>query len=206
MKMMKIYKLLIILLYQILNDGNSLALRPSFPSIELESPSLASSSSSSSSSATSSSLSQESSESSDGYYGSALPLISSSRSSLKRPIITKTHIISIETNCTRDLFDIEIELNKKFRGILFTKDFSDECRTRGNLQTKIKLRIPTSGCGVRSELKSNGSLELSVKIMLQMDEKLRQSSDILKMIKCYLPPNMMNMDLIRNEEINKNFR
>lgn len=39
---------------------------------------------------------------------------------------------------------------------------------------------------------------MSVKIMLQMDAKLRQSSDIIRRVKCNLPAKMMSMDLMGN--------
>lgn len=66
-------------------------------------------------------------------------------------------ILSIETNCTREIFEIRVNLNKSFRGLLYAKDFQNECRTRGAPQysnynkTSIVLRLPTSGCGVRTE-------------------------------------------------------
>lgn len=141
-----------------------------------------------------------------------------------------------------------MNLNRSFRGLLFAKDFQNECRTRGAPQysktnrTSIVLRLPTSGCGVRTDsirknrnsnnLKTNsiteedddseddddddddneedsnsnsiniakedGELEMSVKIMLQMDAKLRQSSDIIRKVKCNLPAKMMSMDLMGN--------
>lgn len=140
-----------------------------------------------------------------------------------------------------------MNLNRSFRGLLFAKDFQNECRTRGVPQysktnrTSIVLRLPTSGCGVRtdsirknrnsnnlktnsiaeedddsedddgddeedsnssinidSDAKEDGELEMSVKIMLQMDAKLRQSSDIIRKVKCNLPAKMMSMDLMGN--------
>lgn len=162
-----------------------------------------------------------------------------------RPPTVSYRILSIETNCSRETFEIRVNLNRSFRGLLFAKDFQNECRTRGVPQysktnrTSIVLRLPTSGCGVRTEsirknrnsnnLKTNsiaedevgddadeddddgeedssnisdgkedGELEMSVKIMLQMDAKLRQSSDIIRRVKCNLPAKMMSMDLMGN--------
>lgn len=115
-------------------------------------------------------------------------------------------ILSVETNCTRDLFEIRIDLGKKFRGILFAKDFVEECRTRGNQANHVTLRIPTSGCGVRSEMGADGGLELSVKVMLQMDGKLRQRSDIEKVVKCKLPANMMMVDVMDSGDAKKSTR
>lgn len=171
-----------------------------------------------------------------------------------RPPTVSYKILTIETNCSRETFEIRVNLNRSFRGLLFAKDFQNECRTRGVPQysktnrTSIVLRLPTSGCGVRTEsirknrnsnnLKTNsiaedddgedgngddsdeddddgeeedssssssisdgkedGELEMSVKIMLQMDAKLRQSSDIIRRVKCNLPSKMMSMDLMGN--------
>ncbi|KAL5276248.1 hypothetical protein ACFFRR_001834 [Megaselia abdita] len=170
------------------------------------------------------------------------------------PTAVSYRILSIETNCSRESFEIRVNLNRSFRGLLFAKDFQNECRTRGAPQysktnrTSIVLRLPTSDCGVRTEsirknrnsnnLKTNsidgdgdgeddgeeddddddgedsgsssinsiiinnnkedGELEMSVKIMLQMDAKLRQSSDIIRRVKCNLPAKMMSMDLMGN--------
>lgn len=38
-------------------------------------------------------------------------------------------------------------------------------------------------------------MELSVKIVVQMDGKLRQSSDVIRMARCKVPSNMMSMNL-----------
>lgn len=120
------------------------------------------------------------------------------------PLGKITKINSIVTNCTRDLFQISVDLGKKFRGIFFAKDFAHECRTLGNYSTLVTLQLPTSGCGVRSVPKLDGSLEYSVKVMLQMDEKLRQSSDILKIVKCTLPASMMSMDVSSESYVDYN--
>lgn len=63
----------------------------------------------------------------------------------------------------------------------------------GNRSSAIEINLPASGCGVRSEPKSDGSLELSVRLIVQMDEKLRQQTDIERTIRCELPDQMMEM-------------
>ncbi|XP_055909408.1 uncharacterized protein LOC129944185 isoform X2 [Eupeodes corollae] len=108
----------------------------------------------------------------------------------------KNKIVSVATNCTRDVFEMRIELNKNFRGLLYAKDFPLECRARGTQHSNVTLKLPTSGCGVRSESKADGSLEMSVKVMLQIDDKLRQSLDILKRVKCVLPTNALGMNVV----------
>lgn len=109
-------------------------------------------------------------------------------------------IAKIFTNCSRSSFEMHIEMNLPFHGLLYAKEFPQECRARGTSETNITLRLPTSGCGVRVEPRSDGSMELSVRIMMQMEEKLRQSSDILRTVKCMLPQNAMGMNLSMDEE------
>lgn len=123
--------------------------------------------------------------------------------------ITKSRfkIAKVFTNCSRDMFEMRVELNRPFHGLLYAKDFPYECYARGTSDKNITLRLPTSGCGVRVEPRDDGSMELSVRIMMQMEEKLRQSSDILKTIKCKLPLNAMGMILATMDPRNKqNYR
>lgn len=68
-------------------------------------------------------------------------------------------------------------------------------RNLGNRSSGIEINLPTSGCGVRSEPKSDGSMELSVRLIVQMDEKLRQQTDMEKTIRCKLPDQMMEMNI-----------
>lgn len=102
-------------------------------------------------------------------------------------------VLAVHTNCTRDLFTMRIDLNRDFRGLVYAKDFPLECSARGNAHQNITLRLPTSGCGVRAEPRADGVMELSVRVMLQMEQKLRQSSDILRTVRCKLPPTAMGM-------------
>ena len=60
--------------------------------------------------------------------------------------------------------------------------------------------MPTSGCGIRSEAQTDGSLEMSVRLVIQMDEKLRQRSDLERMVRCNLPNQMMEMNIGMTEE------
>ncbi|XP_046802697.1 uncharacterized protein LOC111674923 isoform X2 [Lucilia cuprina] len=124
-----------------------------------------------------------------------------SKTEAKKLNKTRFKIAKVYTNCTRDLFEMRVELNRPFHGLLYAKEFPHECRARGTSETNITLRLPTSGCGVRVEPRHDGSMELSVRIMMQMEEKLRQSSDILKTVKCKLPITAMGMLLAGVEGI-----
>lgn len=116
-------------------------------------------------------------------------------------INNKNHTITINTECNRELFHLTFNLEKPFKGVLFAKDFMEECRAKGNLTQTIKLTLPISGCGVRSELNSNGLYELSVRLVMQMDEKLRQSTDIERIVRCVMPESMMDMNIGNYDEI-----
>lgn len=59
----------------------------------------------------------------------------------------------------------------------------------------MEINLPTSGCGVRSEFSQSDGLELSVHIIIQMDEKLRQRSDVERIVRCKLPNEMMEMNI-----------
>ncbi|EDV34410.1 uncharacterized protein Dana_GF20980 [Drosophila ananassae] len=120
---------------------------------------------------------------------------SSSSSSTATAPSNSMQIQVLQVNCSRDLLEMQLELSRPFRGLLYAKDFPLECRTRGLDSTHLNLRIPTSGCGVRAEPLDDGSLEYSVRVMLQMEQKLRQSTDILSSVRCQLPATEMGMSL-----------
>lgn len=75
----------------------------------------------------------------------------------------------------------------------------------GNRTSAVEIGLPTSGCGVRSEPRPEGGLELSVRMVIQMDEKLRQQSDKEKIVRCTLPDDLMNMNVGLQDD-KKNFR
>ncbi|XP_017064392.1 uncharacterized protein LOC108103434 [Drosophila eugracilis] len=108
---------------------------------------------------------------------------------------TAMQIQTLQVNCSRELLEMHLELSRPFRGLLYAKDFPLECRARGQDSTRLHLRIPTSGCGVRAEPLEDGSLEYTVRVMLQKEQKLRQSTDILSAVRCQLPANAMGMPL-----------
>lgn len=59
----------------------------------------------------------------------------------------------------------------------------------------MEINLPTSGCGVRSETRIDGLYEFSVRLVIQMDEKLRQSSDLQRIVRCSISEDLMAMDI-----------
>lgn len=41
-------------------------------------------------------------------------------------------MVSVNTNCTRELLQIDLYLGHPFKGIIFAKDFSEECGSKGS--------------------------------------------------------------------------
>lgn len=55
----------------------------------------------------------------------------------------------------------------------------------------MEIHLPTNSCGVRSESRIDGLHEFSVHLVIQMDEKLRQSSDVQRIVKCSISKDLM---------------
>lgn len=70
----------------------------------------------------------------------------------------------------------------------------------GNRSTSVEITLPTSGCGIRNDLQIDGSLDMSVRLVIQMDEKLRQRSDFEKLVRCNLPNRMLEMNIGMTED------
>ncbi|XP_063708948.1 cuticlin-6 [Culicoides brevitarsis] len=107
----------------------------------------------------------------------------------------KNSLKSIHTDCNREHFHINLDLGKPFKGIVFAKEFSDECRVKGNMTSTVSITLPTSSCGVRMIPRENDMMEMAVRIIIQMDGKLRQQVDMEKNIRCILPSDMMGMEV-----------
>lgn len=61
-------------------------------------------------------------------------------SSRPPPSIELNKLDAVKINCTRELFNIKLDMGKSFRGIVFAKDFSEECRSKG----KQHMQFPVS--------------------------------------------------------------
>lgn len=47
------------------------------------------------------------------------------------PVPVPGKLFSVKINCTRELFNIELDIGRPFKGIIFAKDFMEECRSKG---------------------------------------------------------------------------
>lgn len=48
-----------------------------------------------------------------------------------RPPPAPGKLFSVKINCTRELFNIQMDVGRPFKGIIFAKDFLEECRVKG---------------------------------------------------------------------------
>lgn len=51
-----------------------------------------------------------------------------------RPPPTDAKLFAVKINCTRDVFNIQLDMGRPFKGIVFAKDFVEECRAKGEFQ------------------------------------------------------------------------
>ncbi|XP_028173800.1 uncharacterized protein LOC114362553 [Ostrinia furnacalis] len=105
-------------------------------------------------------------------------------------------VLDVATSCDKGSLTVHVELDQPFKGLVFSKDFSRECRVQGNLQQKISLHLPSNACGVRTstlnetseEPEDEEDLYYFVELVVQMDSKLQQSSDQELLVRCKLLP------------------
>lgn len=122
-------------------------------------------------------------------------------------LLTFNKIAGITTSCNSKFFNITIKMEKPFKGVLFAREFSQKCKSFGkcfiirkryypiynilnfigNFSKSLVLSIPTSGCGIsfgRDE--QSQRMYYLLTIVLQQDRFLRQISDEIKKLKCYV--------------------
>ena len=105
-------------------------------------------------------------------------------------------ILSVETNCTKDLMHLKLNMLRPFKGMYYAKGFLDECnsQTGSNL-----LTLPLTSCGIRSKMLSKDTMQYSVQIVIQHSSKLQQKSDILYSVKCLVSTDMMDYKIESND-------
>ncbi|KAF2883373.1 hypothetical protein ILUMI_22786 [Ignelater luminosus] len=103
-------------------------------------------------------------------------------------------ITNANATCDSGNLNITVFMQQPFKGLLFAKDFSQECRSLGTLTNTLTLHLPTSGCGVRLISETNSGSEdifYTVTLVIQQDRHLRQVTDQEYNIRCRLQNNAM---------------
>ncbi|KAJ8951241.1 hypothetical protein NQ318_010269 [Aromia moschata] len=104
--------------------------------------------------------------------------------------VTTNKIVDINLTCDSENLNVTVSLRSPFKGLLFAKDFADECKSVGTLSNVMNISLPTSGCGVRlsSYEDENGSVKMfyHVNLVIQQDRYLRQIADQEKTVQCLL--------------------
>ncbi|VEN55826.1 unnamed protein product [Callosobruchus maculatus] len=101
-------------------------------------------------------------------------------------------IEDIKFSCDVNSFNITLNMRQPFKGLLFAKDFAQECRMLGTSSTTVTIELQTSGCGVSLTSSppehGTGGVRMSYKVHLvvQQDRHLRQITDIEREVECQL--------------------
>ncbi|XP_072930808.1 uncharacterized protein [Epargyreus clarus] len=111
-------------------------------------------------------------------------------------------VVDVTTSCDKGSVSVHLEMEKPFKGIVFTKDFSRECRVQGKMQKKVSLHLPSNACGVRTstlnstyeEPDDDEDLYYNVELIVQMDKQLQQSSDQELIVRCKLQPRAVRIN------------
>ena len=107
-------------------------------------------------------------------------------------------ILSVETNCTKDLMHLKLNMLRSFKGMFYAKGFMDECNSKAGSNL---LTLPLTSCGIRSKMLSKDTVEYSVQIVVQHSSKLQQNSDIKINVKCEVSTDTMDFNIDSNEVI-----
>ncbi|CAH0686299.1 unnamed protein product [Spodoptera exigua] len=116
--------------------------------------------------------------------------------------IQPNRVFSVSTVCDKTSMTIHLEMAQPFKGLVFSKDFSRECRVQGSHQNKITLNLPSNACGVRTstmnttveEPDDEDDLYYNVELVVQMDRQLQQSSDQELLVRCKLQPRAVRIN------------
>ncbi|XP_062529717.1 uncharacterized protein LOC101738309 [Bombyx mori] len=111
-------------------------------------------------------------------------------------------VVSVATKCDKGSIIVDLEMDRPFKGLVFSKDFSTECQSQGSLNTKISLHLPSNACGVRTSTLNTTEFEpddeeqlyYNVELVVQMDKHLQQSSDQEILVKCKLQRRAVQID------------
>lgn len=105
-------------------------------------------------------------------------------------------ILSVETNCTKDLMHLKLNMLRPFKGMFYAKGFLDECNSQAGSNL---LTLPLTSCGMRSQMLTKDTMEYSVQIVVQHSSKLQQKSDIKINVKCEVSTDTMDHSIESND-------
>ncbi|XP_017768838.1 PREDICTED: uncharacterized protein LOC108556987 [Nicrophorus vespilloides] len=120
--------------------------------------------------------------------------------SLRHRPVTQNRILHINTSCDLRNFNVSVTTEKPFKGIIFAKDFSQECRGYGVMKKDVSVSFPTSGCGVR--LTSNADeMFYMITVVVQQDKHLRQIKDQERTVQCRIENSAFSVNSRMMEEV-----
>ncbi|CAK1543203.1 unnamed protein product [Leptosia nina] len=111
-------------------------------------------------------------------------------------------VVDVTTTCDKSSISIQVTMEQPFKGLLFSKDFSRECRVQGQKQKTVSINLPSNACGVRTstlnttvnEPDDKEDLYYNVELVLQMDKQLQQSTDQDITVRCKLKPRAVRIN------------
>ncbi|XP_047521012.1 uncharacterized protein LOC125060255 [Pieris napi] len=103
-------------------------------------------------------------------------------------------VVDVTSSCDKSSISIHVAMEQPFKGLVFSKDFSRECRVQGQRQKTVSINLPSNACGVRtstlnttvSEPDDEEDLYYNVELVVQMDRQLQQSTDQDLIVRCKL--------------------
>ncbi|CAG4953169.1 unnamed protein product [Colias eurytheme] len=105
-------------------------------------------------------------------------------------------VVDVTTSCDKSSISVHVTMDQPFKGLIFSKDFSRECRVQGQRQKTVSINLPSNACGVRTstlnttvkEPDDREDLYYNVELVVQMDRQLQQSTDQEIIVRCKLQP------------------
>lgn len=127
--------------------------------------------------------------------------------------VLQNKVLNVNTTCDGNSLNVSVIFEQPFKGLLFAKDFSQECGSIGKvipILTKNLLLViiflgtlsnigtiyfPTSGCGIKLSSTDNeeDNMYFSVMLVIQQDRHLKQITDQEKLIKCNVKGNTFSL-------------
>ncbi|VVC92362.1 unnamed protein product [Leptidea sinapis] len=103
-------------------------------------------------------------------------------------------VVDVTTACDKASVTVNVTMEHAFKGLLFSKDFSRECRVQGQRQKTVSIHLPSNACGVRTstmnttanEPDDEEDLYYNIELVVQMDRQLQQSTDQEILVRCKL--------------------